>query len=169
MAGAWLKMPVNLPQTPKFVLLRAKFNLSEGELLALLFKLSAWFEVHGEYGHMLAADARGMNAITSIPRLFEELESCGWLKPAGDLVRLTGFCSPSALRKAIGAKLRAQILSIGSCAACGETENLEVDHIVPIARGGSNDRNNLQCLCNPCNRKKFQMTMTEFMALNEVF
>lgn len=30
----------------------------------------------------------------------------------------------------------------------------EVDHIVPVALGGSNDRRNLQILCTSCNRRK---------------
>ena len=41
-----------------------------------------------------------------------------------------------------------------SCAQCGATTNLEVDHIVPLARAGSNDPDNLQWLCRPCNRAK---------------
>lgn len=31
----------------------------------------------------------------------------------------------------------------------------DVDHIVAIARGGKNDRRNLQILCRPCNAKKW--------------
>jgi hypothetical protein len=40
------------------------------------------------------------------------------------------------------------------CRACGRTDRLSIDHIVPIARGGSNDIRNLQTLCLPCNLRK---------------
>ena len=36
----------------------------------------------------------------------------------------------------------------------GEYSRLEIDHIVPIARGGTSDTSNLQCLCCRCNAKK---------------
>lgn len=42
----------------------------------------------------------------------------------------------------------------GRCAACGSLERLEFDHIVPIARGGSNSERNIQLLCEQCNRQK---------------
>lgn len=32
--------------------------------------------------------------------------------------------------------------------------NLEYDHIVPLAMGGSNTERNLQLLCADCNREK---------------
>ena len=37
------------------------------------------------------------------------------------------------------------------CANCGETENLVLDHIISIARGGISELNNLQLLCATCN------------------
>jgi 5-methylcytosine-specific restriction protein A len=41
------------------------------------------------------------------------------------------------------------------CRICAKTGvELEVDHIVPVARGGSDDMENLQTLCVPCNRGK---------------
>lgn len=42
----------------------------------------------------------------------------------------------------------------------------EVDHIIPIARGGSNDRRNLQLLCGPCNRKKSDCHPIDFAQRN---
>ena len=40
------------------------------------------------------------------------------------------------------------------CAYCGSTDNLQIDHIKPIARGGTNDFDNLQILCKSCNCRK---------------
>jgi 5-methylcytosine-specific restriction endonuclease McrA len=45
-------------------------------------------------------------------------------------------------------------VTAGSCKNCGSTENLTVDHIKPVDKGGVNERSNLQCLCFPCNRAK---------------
>lgn len=42
----------------------------------------------------------------------------------------------------------------GRCVDCGSNENLEYDHIIPLARGGSNTERNLQLLCGNCNRLK---------------
>lgn len=30
----------------------------------------------------------------------------------------------------------------------------EIDHVIPLSRGGSNDRRNIQLLCKPCNQEK---------------
>ncbi len=40
------------------------------------------------------------------------------------------------------------------CKNCNSSENLTVDHIKPRVLGGSNDIDNLQCLCKRCNTSK---------------
>ena len=40
------------------------------------------------------------------------------------------------------------------CVKCGSTKNLEVDHKVPLANGGTNEMANLQTHCRDCNRRK---------------
>lgn len=40
------------------------------------------------------------------------------------------------------------------CISCGQQKKIEVDHILPIARGGLNVDWNIQPLCISCNRKK---------------
>ena len=40
------------------------------------------------------------------------------------------------------------------CVLCGSTENLTIDHIIPLRKGGTNDDSNMQILCGKCNRLK---------------
>ena len=42
----------------------------------------------------------------------------------------------------------------GKCVKCGSQENLEFDHIIPLAMGGSSTARNIQLLCETCNRSK---------------
>lgn len=63
------------------------------------------------------------------------------------------------IRTPIPPKLRYEILERGNsrCVVCGTTAKrarLEVDHIVPVSKGGTNDPSNLQVLCVTCNQGK---------------
>jgi HNH endonuclease/Homing endonuclease associated repeat len=66
------------------------------------------------------------------------------------------------IRKTIPLKDRWAVLKRDNyqCAKCGSAPSndhsveLEVDHDVPVAKGGSNDINNLQTLCRKCNQGK---------------
>jgi RNase P subunit RPR2 len=42
----------------------------------------------------------------------------------------------------------------GKCQKCGSTHNLEFEHRVPFARGGTNDISNIQLYCKNCNTRK---------------
>lgn len=48
------------------------------------------------------------------------------------------------------------------CVACGSTNQITIDHIIPIARGGTHSIGNLQSLCRSCNSSKVDKTMTEW-------
>lgn len=40
------------------------------------------------------------------------------------------------------------------CVICSDYKDLQIDHIIPLARGGTNDEENLQVLCATCNKSK---------------
>ena len=72
--------------------------------------------------------------------------------------RLLGRPRPSVRRhwESIARTIRPLVFSRDghACVYCGRTQELEVDHRLALARGGSNDLENLQTLCRPCNRSK---------------
>jgi 5-methylcytosine-specific restriction endonuclease McrA len=42
------------------------------------------------------------------------------------------------------------------CRRCRSATNLEVDHPIPVSKGGGSDESNLQTLCRRCNRRKWK-------------
>lgn len=66
---------------------------------------------------------------------------------------LIGVRGPRKRAHNFTAKQRIEWLE-GHCARCGTTENLALDHIVPVCAGGKSDRANAQTLCQPCNNWK---------------
>jgi hypothetical protein len=49
------------------------------------------------------------------------------------------------------------------CVNCGSDQDLQIDHIVPHSRGGTNGLDNLQMLCRDCNLSKGAKTMEEWL------
>lgn len=57
------------------------------------------------------------------------------------------------------------MIKASACAYCQgplETFGSAVDHIMPLARGGSHTLDNLTVTCQPCNRAKGDLTRAEF-------
>ncbi len=55
----------------------------------------------------------------------------------------------------------------GICKGCGknfDTENFEIDHIIPKSKGGGDYYDNLQLLCGHCNRVKGDRPMEDLVA-----
>ena len=50
----------------------------------------------------------------------------------------------------------------GRCRKCRRAINLEMDHIVPVSKGGKTEESNLQTLCRRCNRAKCRKLVPRF-------
>lgn len=75
---------------------------------------------------------------------------------------------------AVPGSLRYEVLKRagGRCELCGVSHDevqLDVDHIQPRAKGGSNDISNLQVLCRTCNAQKRDRDDTDFREVNESY
>jgi hypothetical protein len=74
-------------------------------------------------------------------------------------------------RKPIGKQIRVQVLARDGykCKMCGRTKaevSLEVDHIIPVADGGTDELKNLATLCRDCNRGKTAYRFTDYTRIN---
>jgi hypothetical protein len=73
--------------------------------------------------------------------------------------QLLGTAPSRQSRTALSLKVRWEVLKRDDyrCIKCGARPpdvELEVDHIVPVSRRGTNDLTNLRTLCRPCNQGK---------------
>lgn len=61
-----------------------------------------------------------------------------------------------ARRATLPASLKREVFAHDNwaCVLCSSTEHLEIDHIFPLSKGGTDERENLQTLCRACNRSK---------------
>lgn len=166
MAGDWIKMRVGLENHPALWRIANMVELSREETVFALYRLAGWFAVHGSYGVMKkGVDASLVDRFIGVDGLGAALMAVGWMAQEQDGLVLRFFTSVSATRKSLGRKVRQKVLECAACKACGSTNDLEIDHVVPIARGGGDDLDNLQALCGTCNAAKGTKTMDEFLEL----
>ena len=58
--------------------------------------------------------------------------------------------------------------SQSNCRICGSASELQIDHIYPKSKGGSDILGNLQVLCGKCNLKKSNKFQSRFSHSEEL-
>ncbi|MEV4179914.1 HNH endonuclease [Streptosporangium canum] len=70
---------------------------------------------------------------------------------------------PNRPKNDVSDRDRADVLTANSCRYCKDlTGPFEVDHIRPLSRGGTNDRDNLTSACVACNTQKANLLLHEW-------
>lgn len=93
------------------------------------------------------------------PGQFESVAHYGaWMR--GEPMRANG-------RTKIKPRWRAMILKHAGwkCAECSSTTDIQVEHVVPVAFGGSNEPCNLTVLCGTHNRERWSPAFRELLAM----
>lgn len=163
----WLELHIGLRDHPKTARLRRRLGVSLPQAIGHVVMTWTWAVRYAPNGDLsrydadVIADAAGWDgdsdlflaAMIEAVFLDRDLHIHDWQEYA----RRPRW--RSALRQAwegMARRLRPLIFERDGyrCRRCGSTSRLEVDHVIPLARGGSNDPSNLQTLCFPCNRRK---------------
>ena len=50
------------------------------------------------------------------------------------------------------------------CVYCGSTENLTIDHVRPLSKGGETNADNCVAACLRCNQAKGSLDLDEFLS-----
>ena len=99
--------------------------------------------------------------VTNKPVVIDEFRSLG-CPDCG--VPYDGFYDPSPQKKKKVNKRGAISKSLRSSVLCSE-DNLTMDHIAPVCRGGKSVKNNLQTLCLSCNQDKGEKEINYIKAI----
>lgn len=106
---------------------------------------------------------RGRSHENARDHLTYSSEKASWCKECEKPGAAARHAARRALEKASSGRYSQEdvremmFLQHGRCRGCGKSlvvKGYHVDHVVPLSRGGRNDRSNLQLLCPSCNLMK---------------
>jgi hypothetical protein len=142
-------------------------------------KTAAWFKANKEKAQATNAAWRAENAehkraanaalYAANPQRKKAVMSA-WVKANPDKVRVIQH-NRRARKRDVGGRLSSSLptrlfaLQKGKCACCGEPlgDSFHLDHIMPLALGGTNTDDNIQLLRQRCNNQKHMKHPIEFM------
>lgn len=144
----------------------AKARYHQRHAKEIIAKVRRWTEENREYARNRQRIYR-QSVIAKDPEAFrqkrrEQARTLRQRDPAR--ARASAVCKEAKRKKAPGKWTGRQWTALlnhygHQCMRCSSAEDLTADHVVPIAKGGSNTIDNIQCLCRSCNSKKHLNTV----------
>ncbi|MCK4447000.1 MAG: HNH endonuclease [Candidatus Marinimicrobia bacterium] len=119
------------------------------------------YEIIGGYAHIcdMCKEDDGRPTLYWKKRDFDLCYPCIeklYLDYVIDNIEENMYIGIKVIRKSISEELRNEIFKRDGykCKKCGNKKDLTIDHVIPFSKGGTTERDNLQTLCQKCNRGK---------------
>lgn len=128
------------------------------------------FASHEAIGAALVMIARGISPDEPSPHRHLGIDPRRWRTIEPDVRKAlaamleSGGIRERAIREPIPSALRDEVLErdCAACVYCGSADQLHIDHVLPVVRGGRSERENLCVACAPCNLSKGAKTLAEW-------
>lgn len=89
------------------------------------------------------------------------LRSVSAIFPVPKVIRLLGKLVKQVVPKVTYTSKNVHVRDKFTCQYCGSGEDLTLDHVMPVSRGGQSTWENVVTACYPCNSKKGSCTPEE--------
>lgn len=122
------------------------------------FQIEAWLEWRGEPGELVDALVESGWLVRDQQvrlRTFQWVHFWGHSKRVRRWERLKAAGGEISRRQ----RLRIYDRDDWTCQQCGSGDDITLDHVIPISKGGTNSDGNLQTLCRPCNSSKKDLVL----------
>lgn len=164
MSMDWFRCYHGAPTDPKWLLIAKRANVRPIHVIGTWWALLDYASQHPDRGSIDGFDAETFALFAGmeegdVVRILEQLALAGLISARKIKYRwhLTRHSVPVSVAREVAGKCGYR------CSYCGDCDGpFEIDHIFPVALGGTDDPDNLTLACAPCNRSKGAKTLEQW-------
>ena len=160
----WFRSHHGAPTDPKWLLIAKRANVRPIHVIGTWWALLDYASQHSDRGSIDGFDTETFALFAGledeqVKAILASLRACDLI--IGERVTYRWYLTRQALPVTVA---RAVAARCGHrCAYCGDLAGpFEIDHIYPVALGGTDDLENLTLACVPCNRSKGAKQLSEW-------
>jgi len=167
----WFRSWHGAPTDPKWLGIARRANVAPGIAVAVAWSLMDRASQADDRGSIAGYDADGIACFfgcepDQVEAIVVAMTDKGMIAD-GRFTNILRLFPSESLRPSseIWAKIRMSVFKRDgfTCRYCGASGGkLECDHVIPLARGGSSDLDNLATACRDCNRSKRDKLLEEW-------